>query len=236
MTDETTIEQPAVGAVQSEPAQDVNKLAQLYSALAAAQGEFAKPVKTAKANYGRYATLTGCIEAVVPSLCKHGLFLSQPIEFLDKNTLKISTCIFHSSGVKVCLSEMIVTVDYSNRMNPNQARGSAITYGRRYGLCSALGLAAIDDDDDGNASGQGSAAENYQKRQTAPKPSPMSDEEQKTFAAFKQAFADAATVATLSDIAQKVKDLPKNVRDALVPFYRDAKKKIEEADAQAAQE
>lgn len=231
---EQTATEPTVTVTES------GKFAQACADLAEAQGEFARPIKDAKANYGRYATLTGCLEAVTPALNKHGFFLFQPVEALGNGRLRITTSLLHKTGTKFNLCETVVEIDYSNRMNRNQAMGSAITYGKRYCLCSALGIAAIEDDDDGNASGSGSANENYASRgRPAPRVAPksgMSDEEKAQFEAFKKAFAEASTKTSLNDAAQKVKDLPKSVRDALVPFYQQARTNIASAEAIAAKE
>lgn len=206
----------------------INSRAQVFSALAKAQSEFLSPIKDAKYNYGRYATLTGCLEAVKPALNKYGLFVSQIVEPMDARNLRIKTIVFHESGHSLELGSIIVSIDTGGRMNANQAAGSAITYGRRYSLCAALGISAIEDDDDGNASGQGSAGEHYAQRKApvAKKPTISQEQVNAMVADFTAKFESCATPEELNGIATEVGKQIKPVRDALVTVFKDARKRI----------
>lgn len=206
-----------------------NGKAKVYSALAKAQSTFLSPIKDAKYNYGRYATLSGCLEAVKPALNANGLFLSQIVEPMDARNLRIKTLVFHESGEYLELGSIIVSIDTGGRMNANQAAGSAITYGRRYSLCAALGISAIEDDDDGNASGQGSAGEHYAQRKAPvaqPKPTISQEQVNATVADYQAKFDACATPEDLTELAKEVGKQIKPVRDALVTAYKDARKRI----------
>lgn len=207
-----------------------NPKACVYAALAKAQAQFLSPIKDAKYNYGRYATLTGCLEAVKPALNANGLFLSQIVEPMDARNLRIKTLVFHESGEILELGSIIVTIDAGGRMNANQAAGSAITYGRRYSLCAALGISAVEDDDDGNASGQGSAGEHYARRNApvAQQKAPSITQEQvdALVKEWTERFKVCGTPEALKEVAQGVNALPKPARDRLVTAYKDAKKRI----------
>lgn len=206
-----------------------NGKAKVYSALAKAQSAFLSPIKDAKYNYGRYATLSGCLEAVKPALNANGLFLSQIVEPMDARNLRIKTLVFHESGECLELGSIIVSIDAGGRMNANQAAGSAITYGRRYSLCAALGISAIEDDDDGNASGQGSAGEHYAQRKAPvaqPKPTISQEQVDAMVADFTAKFNACKSPEELTEIAKEVGKQIKPVRDALVTVFKDARKRI----------
>jgi len=119
----------------------------LAAALAAAQGQFTSIPKN-KVNpffNSKYADLSDVIAAVRSVLAANGLAVSQfPSGTHDAPTLR--TILFHESGEYVAY-EMPMYLP----KNDSQGQGSALTYARRYALCSVLGISA-DDDDDGNRS------------------------------------------------------------------------------------
>jgi hypothetical protein len=131
------------------------KLSKLYIALAKAQGEFPEIQKTRTNPFynSKYADLADVRKAVQPSLSKNGLSLVQIL----KGKLLI-TKLFHQDGGVI---ESEIPIDLSQKP---QGIGSALTYLRRYCLCSILGVAS-EEDDDGNA---GSDAK--PKRGTPPPP------------------------------------------------------------------
>ena len=90
-----------------------------------------------------YADLSAVLEAIAP-IAEHGLWFRQVPVQIDGG-VGIETFYVHESGVE--LSAGITPVPVNK--NDAQGLGSAMTYGRRYGLMTAFGLSA--DDDDGNA-------------------------------------------------------------------------------------
>ena len=147
-------------------------IAQIATALAAAQGEMHNPVKdrvarvkSDKADYTyNYADLSSVLDAVRPPLAKHGIALLQTAEVTPPamvegangsyrvSQLVLTTRLVHSSG------EWIET-QLSSEVDPDakiQTLGSAITYLRRYALQAIVGVVA-EEDDDGNAA-QGTKA------------------------------------------------------------------------------
>ena len=90
----------------------------------------------------KYADLGECFKACSDILNDHGIDISQPI-FGDK----VVTILTHISG-EVRQDGGVPLLGYQNAKNPMQALGSAITYARRYGLCSMVGITP--EDDDGN--------------------------------------------------------------------------------------
>lgn len=117
----------------------IDKLAE---ALAQAQALFtqvtkSKVVATGSYKY-HYADLSDIKAAIAPGLQKSGLSIVQGVE-----SDQLITVLVHSSGQ--WLSNAVPLI--SARGQGPQALGSALTYARRYGISSILGIVAEDDDD-----------------------------------------------------------------------------------------
>ena len=94
----------------------------------------------------KFATLGGVTEAIRPALNAVGLSYAQPLSNLD-GAPAIATIVMHAAtGDRI---EATTPLLLGGKSDP-QSHGSAITYARRYGLLSILGLVG-DEDDDGNA-------------------------------------------------------------------------------------
>ena len=116
----------------------------LATALIAAQSEFPKPQKNARANYGAYSDITEILSVLRPVLNRHGLFLGQKIKQAEGGLI-VETFVLHTSGESLAFGEMFMPVT-AQKGNLAQGYGSAETYARRYSLCAAFGLEADDDD------------------------------------------------------------------------------------------
>ena len=119
-------------------------LSEFATALALAQASIGsvtkdKTAKTEKYSY-TYAELAACLEAIRGPLTSNGLALIQGA-FAVGNRVTVSTRLIHKSGEWVQNDLTLTAKDASP-----QAIGSAITYGRRYGVSALTGLAAEDDD------------------------------------------------------------------------------------------
>lgn len=112
----------------------------------------------------KYADLPTIMEILKPILQENGLVLLQPVySSATANMLEIGTIIIDSeSGSSISVTS---TLPIGNNSTP-QAFGSAITYARRYVLCSLLGIVA-DEDDDGNAGSGVTSKESSSKKQSA---------------------------------------------------------------------
>ncbi len=111
---------------------------------AQAQVEFAKKDAVNPHFNSRYADLWRIWQAAKPVLVANGLSILQTFEKSDGETVTIVTTLLHVSG------EWVSSALTLKPTKPDpQGIGSAITYGRRYGLSSILGIVA-DEDDDGN--------------------------------------------------------------------------------------
>lgn len=114
----------------------------LATALINAQAEMPAVEKTAKANYGKYATLDHIIAKTRGVLNKHGLSIVQFPVVTDLGGPGLKTTILHSSGESVSAITPLFLVKQDM-----QSLGSAITYARRYAWAAALGISAEADDD-----------------------------------------------------------------------------------------
>jgi hypothetical protein len=123
---------------------EINALAK---ALVAVQAQIEPVAKDSENPHfrNRYASLDSILDYVRPLLSSHGLALVQGGGDLINGGLMVTTTIVHESGQWISSSfEMPL-----DKQTP-QAAGSAITYGKRYGVTAILGLSA-DEDDDGQA-------------------------------------------------------------------------------------
>jgi hypothetical protein len=120
-----------------------NSLVKLAPALVAAQAEITWATKDSTNPHfnNRYADLQSVIEAIKPALNKHGIFFSQHPTPSDAGKLGLTTILLHSSGEWIEDTAIIPLPK-----NDPQGYGSAMTYGRRYGLAAICGLFQSDDD------------------------------------------------------------------------------------------
>lgn len=134
-----------------------SQLAELYGALAAAQGEFEPITKNRKVMIDlkefRYADLEEITAKTRPALSKHGLATTQPISMSTSGTgTSIFTRLMHKGGATI-ESEIPLTQFMRGEI---KEYGAAVTYMRRYAKGALLDIAA---DDDLDESGKGAGAE-----------------------------------------------------------------------------
>jgi hypothetical protein len=142
--------------------------ATLCAALVAAQGGLKPIAKDGKnpAFRSRYATLDGIMETVRPALAAHGLAVVQGVVHPETGEggrlvgIMVETRLIHTSGEWLA---SVVPVPVAK--GDAHGLGSALSYGRRYGLSALLAL-STDEDDDGNAAAKAPPA----KPQAKPAP------------------------------------------------------------------
>lgn len=191
----------------------------LATALAKAQRAFHGIGKDATNPHfkSKYASLDAIMGAVREPLAVNGLSLVQGVTSPETNEgavvgIAVETLLVHESGEWMS-NTVTLPVDKSTA----QGVGSAITYGRRYGVSALLAL-TTEEDDDGNAAGGRPAARQKPepKRADPPAPPPVATVWDGTLAgaaSFKFPFKHVKlTGVPLGEMARE--DL-RNVRDRL---------------------
>jgi hypothetical protein len=113
----------------------------LYTALAAAQGDYPAVLKNAKGAFGMYATVDALLDAVRPINSKHGLSLKSTTQIVGEEEYLVTT-LGHKSG-QFTRSVSRIAAD---PMKP-QAYLAYCTYMRRLHIACLCGIAAETDDD-----------------------------------------------------------------------------------------
>jgi hypothetical protein len=128
-----------------------DSISKLAPALASIAAEISDPTKDREVDMrlktgGRvrydYANLATALPALRATCARHGVTVVQSV---SREAGVLETLLIHSSGEWVCTNYPIEV-----QRDP-QAMGSQSTYARRYALFAALGVAAVEDDDDGVA-------------------------------------------------------------------------------------
>jgi hypothetical protein len=143
------------------------KVANLSAAMAKAFAEIEAATKSANNPHfkSKYADLSAVIDAVKPPLIKHGLFFTQRSHPAESG-VSVETVLHHEGGEELSLGTLFVPANKQDA----QGFGSALTYARRYGLMTAFGVPA--EDDDGNA-----AARSAPRAAASNAPPPVSDQQ-----------------------------------------------------------
>ena len=159
-------------------------IAKLAAGLLAFQDEVKDPARDGENPHFRskYVQIDGLLAAVRPILAQHGLSVVQSTGG-DGQNVTITTMILHTSGEWLKTDALTLRAQQATP----QGAGSAITYGRRYSLSAALGV-AWDDDDDGNAASTPPKAE----KKAAPKAKTKEDPKAPRKVGSLRAIASAA--------------------------------------------
>jgi hypothetical protein len=115
----------------------------ILKALIIAKQEFKHIPKNSYNPYhkSKYANLDAVLAAISESFNKYNLCLLQPTEVKNDQVI-LKTIIYHVESGEQIAGELLLP----QTADP-QKTGSAITYYRRYALCSLLGIVADEDDD-----------------------------------------------------------------------------------------
>jgi hypothetical protein len=143
-------EQETTTTMTQGPVRMSATIAKIAAALSKAQGALRPAIKDASNPHfkSRYADLASTWDACREALSSHGLSVLQPASASGRN-VTVTTMLAHESG-----EWLACDLTLTAQQDTPQAVGSAVSYGRRYGLQSMVGIAA--EDDDGNAaSGKG---------------------------------------------------------------------------------
>jgi hypothetical protein len=88
----------------------------------------------------KYVEINSLLAAISPILQKHGVLLSQPLTSIEGKPALTTSLQDVESGTHLSSTTPIPDIQDPQKM------GAAITYFRRYGILSVLGLGAVDDD------------------------------------------------------------------------------------------
>lgn len=174
-----------------------NMQSKIAAALAKAQSEIKNPEKTKTAKAGsysyKYADIADVLNQALPVLSKNGIAVTQPTHMVD-GSLIVTTRLLHSSG-EFIESEYPVS---GIQGGDHQKIGAALTYARRYALCSLIGVAAEEDTDAQGAAKAGGASG---KRVSAHQAKKEVD-----WPAVEKSIREASTERKLDNIAARVDD------------------------------
>lgn len=137
----------------------------LLMALLSAQAEYPTLPKDKKGYGYNYTDLDTVITTIKPIFIKNKLGFMQSLTTLDNGKNGLTTRIFNEKGEWI--EDTIALPDVAMaKTNAAQNVGAAITYMRRYALCSILGISS-DEDIDAEANQQQTSK--LPQKQTAPK-------------------------------------------------------------------
>lgn len=206
------------------------QLNELGAALAKAQTAIRSAAKDATNPHfkSHYADLPAVVEASRGALTANNIAVIQlPLCDPENGRVIVSTMLLHASGQWIRSAASALPRDLSP-----QSVGSAITYLRRYGLASMVGVVA-DDDDDGNA------AQPTRTQSSASKEAPAKPANGSYAPAIKPDDPRASSIETLATpkqlaMAQALcKDMKRNIEDAVSYYFPDHQVKAEELNRQA---
>ncbi len=144
----------------------------LLKALCECQAELPTMPKDTDGYGYKYTNLDTIVATIKPILAKHGLGYIQPITtaFLEgqKPCTAITTRIFNKDGEFIEDTAALPEISVG-KTNAAQNMGAAITYMRRYGLCSMLGITS-DEDVDGNVATNNQVQQQPQRTQPQKQP------------------------------------------------------------------
>lgn len=191
-----------------------DSLDKIAPALVTALGKLTDIPKGRTANAGsynyRYADLSDLLGMARPILAEHGLGILQPVT-ADETDVLIFTTLLHESGQFITFAPLRMPLGKTA-----QNTGSSITFGRRYALLAALGLAA--EDDDGQ---QASQRRPEPPRQTTQPPRTEEEAEvRRLVAQLSKPQRDMIAEAFLDEFGDPLRELPTSLHAAALEWTR----------------
>lgn len=118
----------------------------LLKSLVSVQAELPTMPKDCKGYGYTYTALDTIVATLKPILAKHGIAYMQPLTTVEGGRIGITTRIFNAGGEYIEDTAALPDVQMA-KTNEAQNLGAAITYMRRYTLCSMLGITSDEDVD-----------------------------------------------------------------------------------------
>lgn len=206
-------------------------LGELAKALAKAQAVLENAAKDRENPFFKstYATLKSVWEACRKPLTDNGLAVVQQVNRSGAE-VSVRTMLLHASGEWVA---SVTTLPVKEQTA--QGYGSAITYGRRYGLAAIVGVAPDDDDDGNEASQPGSpikAAPRPPPPASAPQSQPPSSDKPRTGVVMpfgKSTKGKDLADLTLKELSGAVDYLTKQIADPSQAQWAAGNKQLRDA-------
>jgi hypothetical protein len=183
-------------------------IGELVKAMAKAQAEMQAAVKDSSNPFfkSKYADYSSVRDASFPALNKNGLVVIQTTAPVENGSIDIITTLAHESGQWI---KGILTL--KPQKNDPQGIGSAVTYGRRYGLAAITGVAQEDDDAEAainrNGNHQRQNSRNQSQAQQAPPPAKTLSQ---LFANYKCDANQQAAIREFFNRRMAETDIPEN--------------------------
>jgi len=183
--------------------------ANIFKAFSLFQAAVTGPAKNGKGNYGAYVLLDDLV-LLRKSLSEFGLSFTQSTTSNNEG-IGVETTIMHESGEWFSSDLLLLPME---KRTP-QGAGGAVTYGRRYSLAAALGVASESDDDAQHAEDLQHPASNT-RSPAVPAKAPVSAPEAATApqAAKTGASAKPASKAQIAALKGFISDLGYTADDA----------------------
>lgn len=145
----------------------------LFAALSKARAEFPPIEKGHTADTGKftydYADHADILEAITPSLSKHGLAIIQDVSTtIEPPVATVTTFLVHESGAILESSPLSMPCSGDPGMGVSQKLGSAESYARRYSVLGIVSVQPKGEDDDGNGAGSTGATTGARDREPLP--------------------------------------------------------------------
>ncbi len=212
---------PTVITEVMEMSADISAWAPAFLEAQKSMGDVLKK-KVNPAFKSKYAELSDVLDAVQEPLNENGFSILQPVSSEPGGAVvRVTTMLMHKSGqwVRSTLSLRPVKTD-------PQAVGSAITYGRRYGLTAMTGVAP--EDDDGNqASGRDDVRRDNRQQQATQQPPAqhrypvkLSADAAEIEKLLNDAETEAALMAVHANNATRIAALPAAEKEEIRQVYR----------------
>lgn len=195
-------------------------MSELTKALIAFHKDVDKIDKNARGNYGKFADLSNVLSTVTPALHANGLAITQT--FIEDSLV---TTLHHISGETL---NSTVKLYMQDGRNITQEWGKAVTYQRRYSICSILGIVA-DMDTDAEAEAPTTAKTTPAQAKPANVQKAVMSQ---AFQAGQKAIKAAKTLDSLSDLSKRVaerfdkQDITKQEYDDLLKLLLDKESEL----------
>lgn len=159
---ETTALMQMIERVVQNPEADIDKLEKMLdmqervinrtameafnAGMAAMQSELPSIEEKTEGHNYKYAKFEHINEAVKPTMHKYGFAVSFRVKS-ETNAIEVTGVLMHKQGHRE-ETTLTLPADTSGSKNAVQAVGSAVSYGKRYVLCSLLNISTHGEDDD----------------------------------------------------------------------------------------